>query len=233
MNDRHSREHTAFNRLATFIANSAADFGPTSALPGLGTALKGVADDMNSAASGQLGGSGADLTGSAVGTLQNDLQLIGGIARSNNAEHPGLKDKFPTVENTVLSVTSTADAYLAQLETKPGDSPALQAAKTALGQIFIDHEMPATFVADLRADRDAIPSALTAEATKSDSKIKSTAGLDVLSQQGMQIRGRIAAGLRARYSRQPDKLRAAESAIHIERAPKRPKTPAPAAPPKP
>ena len=118
---------------------------------------------------------------------------------------------------TTQSIVSTADAYLNQLEIQLTDD----AATKALAQIFINHEMPSTFVADLRSDRDAIPAAALNETNTEKGKVKDTASLDLLSRQGMETRDLALAALRACYTRQPDKLRAAESAAHVERAPKR------------
>jgi hypothetical protein len=176
---------------------------------------------MESASAGQLGKSGADVKGGLLSALQTDLQLINGIARALDPDNPGLADKFPAASNSDNSITSTADAYLSVLEIKPADTPAVQAEKTALQQLFITHEMPATFVAELRTDRDAVNPAATAHDNKDFSKVQSTASLRAQDGVGMKHRGQIAAACEAKYSRVPDKLAAARSAFHIHRAPKR------------
>ena len=169
MKDRSTRQRTAFRKFGGFITTNVADFSPGSVVPGYGTGLTGIAGEMDKKAADQLGGSGADVTDGLMGAVQTDLQLIGGIARTNDIDHPGLADKFPTVGTTATSITSTADAYLKQLEITPTDTPAESAAKTALAAIFTSHEMPADFVAHLRADRDLITPAILEAATKSKS----------------------------------------------------------------
>lgn len=223
MNDRIRRQYNTLGTLSTFITDNAADFSAGSALPGYATQMKGIIKQMDDAKAGQLGGSGADVTDGLLDALKTDLQNIGGIARTNDVDHPGLKDKFPTVGTTAQSILSTADAYLDKLEIQPGDSASVQATKTALAKIFTDHEMPGTFVADLRADRDAVPQARTEQQTKTSGKELDTASLSALARKGMETRDKAIAALRARYSREADKLRAAEAAAHVERAPKREK----------
>jgi hypothetical protein len=221
MNDRIRRQYNTLNTLSAFITANAADYSATSALPDYAATMKDVATKIDTAKAGQLGGSGADITDGLLQALKTDLQNIGGIARPMDALQPGLKDKFPTVGTTTQSIVTTADAYLTQLEIKLTDDTATKAAKNALAQLFIDHEMPSTFVADLRADRDAIPVAVVDETNTEKDKVKDTASLNVLSRQGMQTRDLAIAALRACYTRQPEKLRAAESAAHVERAPQR------------
>ena len=228
MNDRIKRQRDSFEHLATFTLGHTADFSPTSALPGLAGSLQTILGQIDKDKAGQLGG-GVDVSGGLLGAMLADLQLYGNLARNLDADHPGLKDKFPTVGTTEQSILTTADAYLAELEIGPDDDAAKQAAKSALAALFIAHEAPATFVQDLRDDRDAIPTAVAGETTKSDDQIKSTASLDQLAHEGMKLRGQILAGLRLRYSREKETLRAAESAAHVERAPQRAKkTPPPA-----
>ena len=122
------------------------------------------------------------------------------------------------------SVVTTADAYLAKLEILPADSPAIQAQKTALAQNFIAHELPATFVADLRADRDAIETASQTQEGKRQTRVEDTGAIETtLADAFVQIRF-LNAIMHNKYSRNLDKLRAWKSATHIERAPQRKKT---------
>ncbi|MGI9086518.1 MAG: hypothetical protein ACR2HH_02060 [Chthoniobacterales bacterium] len=227
MNDRITRYYKAFKNLAAYGRNNADSFGPASALPGYFTGLDNIIQQMDPANADRLGGSGADVTDGLLTAVQTDLQLIGGLARSLEPSHPGMKDKFPTVGTTDQSILGTADHYLAELEIQPADTAAEQAAKTALQTLLVAHEMPADFVSHLREDRDAIAPSAEAEATVKNKKVKGTGTLDLLAHEGMNLRGLIVSGLRAKYSRQSDKLAAAESAAHVERAPQRAKkTPA-------
>ena len=221
MNDRLIRQYNSFVTTVAFGTQNAADFAPTSALPGYFTQLGQTITKMDAAKAGQLGGSGADVTEGLISALQADLQLIGGIARSLDEDNPGLKDKFPTVGTTDQSILTTADAYLNQLEIRKTDDDATQTAKTTLANLFSAHEMPDTFVEELRADRDAVAPASAAQAGKSSGKVENTAALTLFARQGMKLRQKIVAGVSAKYSRQSDKLRAAQSATHLERAPQR------------
>lgn len=226
MNDRITRHYNAFTRITAYGTSNAAAFGVKSALPGYFTELGALLKKMDDAKAGQLGG-GADVTAGLLAAVQDDLQSIGRIARSLDDVHPRLKDKFPTVGTTEQSILTTADAYLKELEILPTDNAATKTAKTDLADVFIAHEMPETFVEDLRADRDAVKPAGDAAKNKGTEKVEDTAALDLFSHQGMRIRGRIVAALKAKYARQQDKLAAALSATHVERAPERTKPSAP------
>jgi hypothetical protein len=81
-------------------------------------------------------------------------------------------------------------------------------------------------VTELRSDRDAVDPTATAQETKSNTKVQNTALLTAQDRLGMKDRDQIEVALFAKYSRVPDKLAAARSATHIERAPKRAATPA-------
>jgi hypothetical protein len=223
MNDRIKRHYDAFTSIVTYGTANAAQFGPKSALPAYFTQVDGIVKNMDAAKAGQLGGSGADVAAGLLAALQDDLQSIGGIARAVDTDQPGLNDTFPTVGTTEQSILSTADNYLTQLEIQPADNAATQTTKTNLANVFIAHEMPDTFVEDLRADRDAVKPAGDEVQSKSTGKVENTAALNLLSHQGMQVRAKIVAALNAKYARQPDKLRAAQSATHVERAPQRSK----------
>jgi hypothetical protein len=89
---------------------------------------------MDNAKAGQLGKSGADVKDGLLAALHIDLQLIGGIARALDPDNPGLADKFPAASNSADSIVSMAE----RLPRRAGDQ--------------------ASFVADLRTDRDAVGS---------------------------------------------------------------------------
>lgn len=89
----------------------------------------------------------------------NDCRNIWRTAVFMALEEPGFDDDFPPAEPDESSVRATAEIYLAKLEIHPSDSPAAQAAKTALAARFIAHDLPATFIGDLRRERDALEGA--------------------------------------------------------------------------
>jgi hypothetical protein len=91
---------------------------------------------------------------------------------------------------------------------------------------FVAHELPADFVADLADDRQAIDSAKDSVESEDSEGIQSTAAVGRLIKAGMKEVTYLDAIVQNKYARNPDKLRAWESASHIERAPQREKKPA-------
>jgi hypothetical protein len=122
-----------------------------------------------------------------------------------------------------IAITTHADAVLARLEDRPEDSAATRTAKAALRTRFIEYELSADFVANLRAARTAISDANTLNQGKTQDGVENT-----------ELIGQLLGGLsddimeldaitHNRYARQPEKLRAWESASHVERAPQKEK----------
>jgi hypothetical protein len=143
-------------------------------------------------------------------------------------------DDFPASEHNDSSVLTTADAYFARLEAQPDDDAATQVAKTALVARFVAHELPPTFVADLRHDRDAIDAVSDSVEGKRQGSVEDTSVIGLgLTEAFKEIRY-LNAIMHNKYSRVPEKLRTWKSATHIERAPLRAKktgpNPTPAAP---
>jgi len=83
-------------------------------------------------------------------------------------------------------------------------------------------------VQDLADDRAAIAAAQDAEESADNEGVESTAAIGRLIRAGMKEVTTLNAIMHNKYARQPDKLRAWQSASHIERAPQREKKPAPA-----
>jgi len=81
-------------------------------------------------------------------------------------------------------------------------------------------------------DRKAIDAAEDAVESDDNEGVASTAAVGRLIRDGMKEVNYLDAILHNKYARNPDKLRAWQSASHIERAPQREKKPAPM-PPKP
>ena len=99
---------------------------------------------------------------------------------------------------------------------------------------FVAHELPADFVTHLQDDRDAIDAAQDDIEGGDEAGVASTAAVGRLIKDGMKEINYLDAILHNKYARDPDKLRAWQSASHIERAPqreKKPPTPTPPPPP--
>ena len=227
MNDRETRRYDTFGRVKTFGQTNAADFAAGSeATKRFGNVSKIIADLDKAKANQQRDGT----TSKAVlmDALRLDVQNTTRTARAIDQDEPGLADKFPSPKSASdADLLTTADNILGKLAVAPGDSAATQAAKAALVAKFVAHEMPANFVTHLQDDRDAIDNAQDDIEGDDEEGVASTAAVGRLIKDGMKEVNYLDAIMHNKYSRDPDKLRAWQSASHIERAPQREKKPTP------
>jgi hypothetical protein len=105
----------------------------------------------------------------------------------------------------------------------------LELGKAGVAAKFVAYELPADFVQDLKDDIKAIADADTDMESDDQEGVASTAAVGLLIKAGMAEVTQLDAIMHNKYARNSDKLRAWDSASHIERAPKREKKPAPAA----
>lgn len=108
-----------------------------------------------------------------------------------------------------------------QLAAQPGDSNAVKTAKTALVAKFVTHEMNASFVTSLQADRSAITTEQSNLESDSEDRVGNTAVISPLIKQGIKAINTLDAIMHNKYGSNPDKLAAWTSASHIERDPKK------------
>lgn len=232
MNDRTQRRYDKFTREITFFSDNKADFAAAGEAAKRNGNLQQIVKNMDDAKAGQDGGTAAPKE-VLLDALRLDLGNIRGIATAIDQDEPGFADRFPAADNSETSLTTTGDKYLAQLLPAATDTAAEKAAKTALIARFTAHELPATFVDDLQGDLDDIAAANRQLDSGDQGGVENTAALGRLAREGMKESTYLDAILRAKYARNPDKLRGWESASHLERAPVRAKkTPPPVQPPK-
>ena len=139
-------------------------------------------------------------------------------------EEPGFSSaayRFPA-NYTEAAATTHADSLLTLLE---GDA--------VLSAKFIAFEMPADFVADLRADRDALDGSNSGKHSDNFEGVESTAAIETLLGEAQDLITRLDTVMHNKYSRNPDKLLAWKSASRVERAGRKTKpdgtTPTPSA----
>ena len=89
------------------------------------------------------------------------------------------------------------------------------------------YELPADFVQDLRADRDALDACNSGKHSDNLEGVQSTSAIDTLLSQAQAIITRLDAAIQNKYSRDPDKLTAWKSASRTERSAKKAAAPAP------
>ncbi len=228
MNDRETRRYDAFGRTQTFCITHAADFADGSKCKVCLTNLGQIIADLDLAKAVQASGS-PTAREVLLDALRLDLQNLTRTAAAIAQDEPGFADQFrPPDGPGQTAVLTTTDAFLVRLKAQPGDDAATSAAKAALVARFVAHELPATFVQDLADDRAAITAAQDAEESADNEGVESTAAIGRLIRAGMKEVTTLNAIMHNKYARNPDKLRAWQSASHVERAPQREKKPAPA-----
>jgi len=168
----------------------------------------------------------------SAGFLEHFKQCYGrkGDEPQSHKEHKGSKESifvfFVTLWLSGYSadLLTTTDAYLERLAERPDDAPATKAAKTALVAKFVAHQLSASFVQDLIDDRAAIDAASDELVSGRVEGVENTAAVGRLIRAGMKEVIYLNAIMHNKYARNPDKLRAWESASRIERAPQREKS---------
>jgi hypothetical protein len=223
MNDRDQRRYDAAKRVQTFGIENGADFAAGSEAKTRFANVDAGLKKVDDAKAGQAAGSGTASKVTLIDALRIDCRNIRRTATAIAQDQPGFDDDFPSSEHNDTSVLTVADTYLAKLEIQPTDDAATQAAKTALVARFVAHELPATFVTDLRQDRDAIDAVSGSVEGKRQGTVEDTTVIGLgLTETYKEIRY-LNAIMHNKYSRVPEKLRAWKSATHIERAPERKK----------
>ena len=231
MDDRNLRRFNRATRVQTFGTANAADFSPGSRAADIFLELDPVITRLTAARVGQLRGPVGKQA--LIEALTVDFKDIARTSRAIVLDEPG----FPAdayrhpADYTESVVTTHADSLLKLLEdnTAPvadgGDTPEQLAAKAALRAKFIAYELPADFVEDLRADRDALDACNTGKHSDNLEGVENTSAIDTLLGQAQALITRLDAAIHNKYSRDPDKLRAWKSASHTERAAKKTENP--------
>lgn len=156
--------------------------------------------------------------------LSLDFQNIARTARAIELNENGFAAPYRIPDSPAEHVLLThADALLQILEDQPADSAAIKTAKAALRARFIVCELPADFVADLRAARQAVTDANQHNQGRTQDGVENTELIgQLLGQAGNEVI-ELDAIVNNKYMRQPEKLRAWQSASRVERAPQREK----------
>jgi hypothetical protein len=231
MNDRDQRRYDRATRVQTFGRDNTADFAAGSKATTLFTSLDDLmvkADDAKADQSPNRVSKETLLDGMLL-----DLKNISRTAREIEKTENGFAAPYRIPDNPAESaITTHADSVLGKLEDKPADSAAVKTAKAALRARFVAYELLADFVTHLRTDRDAITEANQRNQSEVQDGVGNTKLIDELLGQINDVIGGLDAIMFNKYTRVPEKLRAWQSASHVERAPQREKkTPTPPTPP--
>jgi len=224
MNDRDQRRYDRATRVQTFGQENAADFAAGSKAKTHFANLDGLIVKLDDAKAGQLPSRVSKET--LLDGLLIDFKNIARTARSIGLTENGFAAPYRIPDNPSESaITTHADALLARLEDQPADSAAVKTAKAALRARFVAYELPADFVANLRADRKAVADANRLNQGETQEGVENTKLIGELLGQANDEITELDAIMYNKYTRQPEKLRAWQSASHVERAPQREKKP--------
>ena len=221
MNDRETRRYQMFGRVQTFGKDNAADFAAGGEATKRFTKVGQVIKDLDAAKAGQQPGA-ATAKDVLLDALRLDLQNVARTARAIEQDEPGFAAKYRLPDSPSHTALLTA-----------ADSVIVELKKAGVAARFIAHELPADFVQHLTDDRKAIDDAQDAEESDDTEGVESTAAVGRLIRDGMKEVNYLDAIMHNKYARNPEKLRAWQSASHIERAPQREKKAAPAKTPTP
>jgi hypothetical protein len=157
--------------------------------------------------------------------LRLDLKNIARTARRIEQQVHGFSAPYRLPDTPGGATLAThADAVLARLEDQPDEDAEAQGAKAAVRARFVEYELPPDFVARLRADRQAIADITQFNQGETQYGVENTERIDqVLGKAQFEI-AELDAIMHNKYTRQPEKLRAWQSASHLERAPRHEKS---------
>ncbi len=217
MDDQNIRRFSRATRVQTFGRDRAADFASGGKAAALFAELDPIIAKLTAARVGQLRGPvGKD---ALIEALSEDFKDIARTARAIALDDPAFNPapyRHPA-SYVETAVATHADALLGLLEDKDTDTPVEIAAKAALRAKFTAYELPADFVEDLRADRDALTACNAAKHSDNQEGVESTAAIDDLLLQVNAIVTRLEAAVQNRYKNDPEKIAAWKSASRIER----------------
>lgn len=230
MDDRNIRRFERATRVQTFGRAYAADFTPGSKAAEHFAALDPIVVKLTDARVGQIRGPVGKPV--LIDALSADFKDIARTARAIKLDDAVFSDapfRHPAT-SVEVAVATHADSLLNLLEDSPNDTGAQLAIKAALRAQFIAYELPADFVQDLRADRDALNDCNANKHSDNLEGVASTSAIDTLLGEAQAIITRLDAAIRNKYRIDPDKLAAWKSASHTERPAKKapPSAPVPA-----
>ena len=226
MNDRDQRRYDRLTRVQTFGTENTADFAPASKARTHFTRVDQHITDLNAAKAGQTPARASKET--LLEALVLDFKNISRTARAIALSENGFAAPYRIPDNPSQSAILThADALLTLLEDQATDTTAQKTAKAALRAHFLAYELPADFVEDLRADTDAVRDTTTHNQGETLEGVENTEAIGQLLSEAARDLQELDALIRNKYHRDPAKLRAWQSASHVERAPVREKKTAP------
>ena len=213
MTDSENRRHQTFTRAHGFGTAHASDFAPNSLAAQLFATLAAIVSKLDGHAAIQvssrgLAREGTTTRGQAREALREDLEAINRTARAMAADVPGLSDKFrlPPMRNDQLLINAA--------RASAADAVPFEA-------LFIAHEMPADFLADLNEDIAALEKSIGNQSSGVGNAVAARVGIETTVEDGVAVLRRLDAIVRNKFANNPVVLAEWATASHVERAPRR------------
>ena len=224
MNDRDQLREDRLTRVQTFGTENTADFAAGSK----GKILFGRIDkhlaDLVLAKTGQVPGRASKAT--LLDALWLDYKAIARTSRSIGQTEPaGFSADYAMPDDfTEAKIKTHAEKLLRLLEEQPTDTAVQKAAKAALVAKFIEWEIAADFVEDLRADYDALIEANKHNQAENQEGVENTEAItQILLAAGQDVEA-LDTIVQNKYARQPEKLHVWQTASRVHRAPAKKKS---------
>ena len=213
MNDRDVRHEDRATRVQTFGEENAADFDDGGKAKTHLANADGLLVQLGEAKAGQNPNRVSKST--MLDALGIDLQNLACTACRIEQKENSFAAPYRIADNTSESAIAThTHGVLLRLEDRATDSVGVRLAKATLRGRFIAYELPADFVTPLRIDSDA-------NKLNRGENLEGVENTELINQLPGKINdevGELDAIMNNKYTRQPEKLRAPQSANNVERA---------------
>jgi hypothetical protein len=229
MNDRDKLREDRLTRVQTFGIENADDFAAGSKAKALFARIDQHLLDLAAAKAGQVPGRASKST--LLEALWLDYKNIARTSRSIGPADLGgsIADYAVPPEFTESNIKAHADKLLRLLEDNNapvaagGDTPAQLAAKAARRAHFLEWEMAADFVEDLRADYNSLIEATKLNQAENQEGTENTEAIAQILLAAGQAVDDLDTAMQNKYNRHPEKLRAWLTASRVHRSPQRKK----------
>ncbi|HMG73516.1 MAG TPA: hypothetical protein VK582_08445 [Pyrinomonadaceae bacterium] len=226
MNDSQNRKRETIVRVRDFGTHHVSDFAATSLANQIFTQFATALTKLDELAASQASGTGASREGTSTREdaredLRRRMEAISRTARAIAIDTPGLEKLFrvPRGENDQIMLAA-ARAFAADA--------------VPFAAQFVAHELPETFIDDLKASIANLEAAISHQSGAIGERAGSRAGIAAILEETMITLRKLDPIVRNKYADDPATLAEWTSASHIERAPKRKaESPSSTPPPKP
>ncbi len=223
MNDSENRKRETIVRVRDFGTGHAGDFAATSLANQIFNQFATALTKLDELAASQASGApreGTSTRDDAREELRRRMEAISRTARAIAIDTPGLGEKFrvPRGEND-QTLLAAARAFAADA--------------VPFAAQFVAHELPATFIDDLKASIANLEAAIGDQSGAVGGRVGARAGIAAILEEATIALRKLDPIIRNKYANDPATLAEWTSASHIERAPKRKAESSPSTPPPP